>query len=114
MHGFLPYARAHELLELGPFGFAAEPWATTSGNPPIGLGPDVFDSELFQLSPPTRFASAYGPALRDADNLTTLLNSNVTEIVLDPSGQRVDSLSVATLARFGSAVNRVPVVCLRA
>lgn len=105
-----PYARAHELLELGPFGFGAEPWATISGNPPIALGPDVFGSELFQLSPPTRFASSYGPALRDADNLTTLLYSNVTEIVLDPSGQRVDSLSVATLAGNRFAVKARAVV----
>ena len=92
------YARAHEILELGPFGYEAEPYADLSKSPPLPLAPDTFRSELFQVSPPTRFASRYGPELQRDDNVTVLLHSNLLELTLDESGRRVRTLSVGTLA----------------
>jgi choline dehydrogenase-like flavoprotein len=91
------YAEAQRLCQLGPFGYGIEDW------PWRGIVPRVFPhgrlrSMTMHLSPPTRFAEAYGEELRDADSVTIYLGANAVEIETATRATDVRSIRAACLS----------------
>jgi choline dehydrogenase-like flavoprotein len=78
------YPRAHELLELGPFGYQPE-WLEPAG----GLLPlsDQLVDRVFRFSaPPTYFGETYRAELQAASNVDIWLHANLVDIELDVDG----------------------------
>ena len=105
------YARATAICQLGS-GLTADDFddsavwqrrADGEGSDwqPVDLPSDDFVTRFFIYSAPTRFGDVYRGEIGRAANITTYLNSNVTEIVPDTTAQRVERLSVATLGVDG-------------
>ena len=92
------YERAQALLELGPFAYDSQTWATDERRP-ARFSDDTLRNAVLQQSPPTRFGQAYREELRRAPNVRTYLNANVLEIETAPEGRRVTRLRVASLER---------------
>jgi choline dehydrogenase-like flavoprotein len=90
------YARAHEVCQLGPYAY--EPALLSDGQiQPFPLSPNRVKTDMFQISPPTRFGSVYRKTILGAPNILTLLHAPVEEIEIeDPSVER----SVASRARI--------------
>nr|WP_298682219.1 GMC family oxidoreductase [uncultured Dongia sp.] len=105
------YARATTICQLGAGLTAGDfddsaAWRLRAGGKSlnwqsIDLPGDDFVTRFFIYSKPTHFGEAYGGEIGRATNITTYLNSNVTEIVPDAAVQRVERLTVATLGVEG-------------
>lgn len=93
------YARASSLCELNSTDFDAhEAWLDRGNNAAMPLpGGDVI-TRYFLYSPPTRFGITYRETLRNAPNIKTLLNANVTNIAANAEATKVESLKIATLS----------------
>lgn len=93
---FMP---AHEFCELGPPDYSVQRWQAP-GQDPLPLPLDEFPAAVFQFSsPPTHFGKKYRQELLVAPKVTTLLRSNVLEIIPTESVRAVDHLRVASLRR---------------
>lgn len=57
-----------------------------------------FQNTVFQHSPETNFGDTYRERLLGAQNVTTFLYANLTEILLAKGSRRIDRLEVATLS----------------
>ena len=83
------YPDAAGLCQLGPAGFDdLEFWRRRPAGQELralDLDSDRLRTALFQVSPPTRFAETYGPALRAAANVQVVLNANVIELLPTPT-----------------------------
>jgi choline dehydrogenase-like flavoprotein len=90
------YARAQVLCGLGVFDYEAERWHS-EGCAPLPLPSDLVETQLFQLSPPTRFGREYRRAVQDARDVRVLLHAPCTELVPDAAGRRIAVLRAATL-----------------
>ncbi len=95
-----PYYRAAQTIcQLGPYNYDdLSPWLRACGLTSLGLDPRRLKTELFQVSPPTRFGPVYQSALEQAANVTVLLHANVLEIRADDTGARVTGVRATTLA----------------
>jgi choline dehydrogenase-like flavoprotein len=97
------YPRAQQLVQAGPFIYDDAAVWTPSQGAPLTLGRGGVDTTYFQFSKqsedvlPTNFGTEYANQLKQAPNLTVLLNANVTGIRLSPDAGHVDHLDVATL-----------------
>lgn len=58
-------------------------------------GPDARSALLERWSPPTNFATRYGPTLRKAQNVTVLLGANALAFSIGSSDRKVESVQVA-------------------
>ena len=84
------YEKAQSLVELGPYAYdTLEPWLRECGLTAPALDPRKLKTALFQISPPTRFGSAFHDALKQAGNVTVMLHANAIEIQAEPGGGRV-------------------------
>lgn len=84
-----PYiARTHQVLDLGPTEYALDKLAPASHRQ-LGLAADAFEHQVWRISAPTRFGPKYQSALEQSGNIRVLLNANVTELLLDASGERI-------------------------
>jgi choline dehydrogenase-like flavoprotein len=75
------YARAHKILELGPYKWSASDWQ--EGNPdrvPLPLDPQVAFTKMWQFSPPTRFGTKDRSAIVDSPNIHLYTHANVVEV----------------------------------
>ena len=93
------YDRAQPVCDLGPNNYDLAYWEKQ--NPSFQHLP--FDTskvrtKMWQKSPPTRFGVKYRKAILDASNVHLYTFANVTEIVLNESGQDVTALKVKTLS----------------
>src|SRR6185503_14377540 len=92
------YARAHPLLDLGPYEYDAEQWRRrTPALVPLPLDPRVAWTKMWQFSRPTRFGTRYRDAILRAKNVHLYTHANVCEIHANESATAVDSLRVRTL-----------------
>lgn len=91
------YARAHPYLELGEYSYSADEWDSTLYGEPLAVPQELLEHAVYQQSPPTRFAEVYNDAIDQAENVRCLLHANVTDIVLDDTGNAVGHLEVKTL-----------------
>lgn len=92
------YERAQMLVEAGPFHYDdIAYWEGKSGGKVLPLDRFKVETRFFQYSPPTRFGSRYKAELTIAQNVTVILNVNVTDIQTDESGQTVTGLELKRL-----------------
>ena len=109
------FARAQSLVEAGPWLYEKGDAAMASNGPVLPLGKGGVYTSWFQFSKtrdsiyPTYFGHRYEGDLKQAANITTLLQANVTAIRLAPEANRVDHLDVATLNSQGGAGNHLTV-----
>ena len=82
------YERAHLICQLGPYEYSPEYWSK-SGARNIIKRDTPLETIVFQYSPPTNFATTYGDLIDQAPNITTLLNANIIELILDAYQQKV-------------------------
>ena len=94
------YPKANRVCEAGEFAYTASAAFSKPAPPMIkGFRSDNFTDEgLERFSCPTNFAARYGHKLKAAANVRVLLHANVTNISLNETADRVDSLSVQTLS----------------
>lgn len=107
------YSRANELSEAGRFSYRAED-ALGPSAPPLIRGFDsqrILTNGLERFSCPTHFGKRYEKQLSLSLHVRVLLGANCTGIRLQPQGNEVRTVDVATLAgtRF-SATCRATVV----
>lgn len=95
------YARAHPLCELGPYRYDAPYWTDLGPGSPLPLGPGRIATTMFQFSPRTNFGSRYRDDVTGAPNITTLIHSSVTELLVPGDGAGVNAARVRTLAGNG-------------
>jgi choline dehydrogenase-like flavoprotein len=92
------YARAHRLLDLGPYEYDADDWAKRDASlVPLPLDPDAVWSKMWQFSPPTRFGTKYRDAIVNARNVHLYTHANVCEVEANEELTAVDGLRVRTL-----------------
>jgi choline dehydrogenase-like flavoprotein len=91
------YRRAHDVLQLGPFDYAPLHWGLAESDIPAPFRGPHFLCQILQVSPPTRFAPDYGPALREAQRLTVYMNANALRFETDETNSTVQRLSVGVL-----------------
>ncbi|MBV9174152.1 MAG: GMC family oxidoreductase [Chloroflexi bacterium] len=92
------YARAQVVCQIGPPTYELQDWEEPDAQE-LPLDPQCIDTQLFQISPPTRFARAYREAIFSAPNITTLLHANVLEIDTTDNTRVATSVRIATFNR---------------
>jgi choline dehydrogenase-like flavoprotein len=90
------YLKALPVCEIGPYSFDARTWKNWGIVPPA-FNPEKIQSHFWQNSPPTRFGQVYREELKSAENITVLLNANVTHIRTDDSGEKVTHVDIGAL-----------------
>ena len=90
------YERAQPIAQLGPYAYDIKPWETEQ-DPQLPLAGDRLITAIFQKSPPTQFGAVYRSELDKADNVTTYLNANITDIDTNETAIKVTRLRIATL-----------------
>jgi choline dehydrogenase-like flavoprotein len=94
------YTRANALCEAGAFAYTTNA-AFGSAALPIVEGftsPDFSTNRLERFSCPTNFAARYVHKLKASHNVQVVLHANLTQIVLDESGTRVEQLLLRTMS----------------
>ena len=92
------YARAHRVLELGPYEYEAAQWQRRdAAMVPLPLDPAVAWTKIWQFSPPTRFGAKYRDAITSAPNVRLYTHANVCELRANESVTAVDGLRARTL-----------------
>ncbi len=89
------YRGAHEYCQLGPVEYGSRYWSGVANNTALEFDPEIFRTQIRQMSP-TRFASAFRESLEESHNVSTYLNANVTNIILDDIGNSVSHVVVKT------------------
>lgn len=97
------YPRANALCEAGEYDYSAASSVPGGMRPMIaGFAPAHFSTDgIERFSAPTDFAARYGHRLRTSQAVRVVLGANATELLTDPSGQRVDKVVVRRLAGGG-------------
>jgi choline dehydrogenase-like flavoprotein len=98
------YARAQPYLDLGPYRYAWEDWRSAILHPALPLDPSRVVTDVYQQSPPTRFAEKYREAIETEPRIDCWLHANLTSITLRDGSDAVESVTVSTL---GGHVARV-------
>ena len=92
------YARAHDVLELGPFEWSSGYWAGTSdARVELPFDPERVVTKMWQFSPPTRFNTKYRDALVNAPNIRLYTHANVTNIATNEAVTEVNALEIKCL-----------------
>lgn len=92
------YAKAQEVLLLGPFDYRPASWGIQPGLIPAPFNGPHFECGLWQVSREPRLSIVYGPMLKQAPAVTVFLNANAEHLVADDAGRTVQQLGVATLS----------------
>ncbi|MDH3402424.1 MAG: GMC family oxidoreductase [Acidobacteriota bacterium] len=85
------YARACELLQISPFDYDQ---ATAGAHRRLLDGDEVFETNFFHISPPTRFAQAYRRPLEESAKIRVVTNANVRRIEVDSDARHAVGLDV--------------------
>jgi len=91
------YKQALPICELGPYVFDERNWKNLEIEPPP-LNPAKIQSHFWQSSKsvesnsPIRFGIVYRDELKNAENIKVFLNANVTNINVEITGQRSQTL----------------------
>jgi len=93
------YARAHEILELGPYQYDVDYWQKQDPSL-ISLPVDksIVWNKVWQFSPPTRFGTKYRDTIINAANIHLYTYANVTDITLQENGNAVKEVTVKNYA----------------
>ena len=91
------YARAHALCGLGPYDYRVTRWARDPSSRLPTAGDPLVDEMLLQIAP-TRFGAAHRGALRDAANVTVMLDAHVLGLMMNAAGTVARGVRIATPA----------------
>ncbi|MGO9932827.1 MAG: FAD-dependent oxidoreductase [Steroidobacteraceae bacterium] len=94
------YARANAICEAGAFAYTTGAAFGTAALPIVDgfTSPDFSTHHLERFSCPTNFAARYAHKLKHTQNVQVILHANLTQIILDESGTRVEHLLLRTLS----------------
>ena len=105
------YEQAHAILDLGPPVDEARIFGEL-GIRDLDLDPAKLRPQIWLLSPPTRFATRYGPVLEQAANVRVLLHANVVNLATNAAASHLDRVEVRTLeGKRASIFARRVVLC---
>jgi len=91
------YARAQQLVELGPYEYGADFWeAQDSSINRLPLG-DTFWTKMWQFSPPTQFGKKYRDAIAQAPNIHLYTHAAVCELVANEGVTALQQLEIRTV-----------------
>ncbi len=92
------YRQAHKILNLDKYDYDIRTWSPKSQEL-YPLSREKFVQSLWQfVKQPTGFGERHRKAIRESGNIRALLHANATGIRLEPSGKRVRSIELASLA----------------
>lgn len=97
------YARAHKVIEIGPFDYRCPPTAERLGLNLLPLDPRMVKSQLSRYHA-QNFGPRYAEELDEAPNITVFLYATVMSINLDEHKRFVSDVEVRTLAGNGFQV----------
>lgn len=105
------YPRAGQIMGLRDTAFEEDIHATFGIRRPA-FDPAIAECIYSRWAPEPNFSVLYRPKLDAAENITLLLRANVTQIIPDASGTRIDSLELKNLSGLTRTVRaRQFVVC---
>ena len=91
------YARAHRVLELGPYDYDVDRWRRR--NPslvPLPLDARAVWTKIWQFSPPTRMGTRYRDEIVRARNVHLLTHANVCEVETNETASAVSGVRIRT------------------
>ncbi|HEY0292763.1 MAG TPA: FAD-binding protein, partial [Hansschlegelia sp.] len=91
------YARAQSYLDLGPFKYDFADWQAMLPGKALPLDPAKVFTDIYQQSPPTRFAEKFDQAIKTDPRIDCWLHANLTDIVLKDGSDAVERVVVSTL-----------------
>lgn len=91
------YERAQPIVEAGSYRYDRRLWGEI-GAPLHAFDPGLLALTFWQKSPPTRFGQRYRDELARAGNVKALLGANLVEMALAEGGQRLEAITLASLA----------------
>jgi choline dehydrogenase-like flavoprotein len=93
------YRRAQAICEAGPYDYDLERWRERIDRPlgDLPLRGGTIETQLAQLSPPTRFGKRYADELDAAPTVQLVLHANATEILTDADGTTATGVRARTL-----------------
>lgn len=91
------YHRASKVIELHDTNFETSWLEDQLAEERLPLSPAAFHSHLMRYSPPTRFGPTYHDHLRDAENITVVLNANVLELQANEAVDHLAQVKCGTL-----------------
>jgi choline dehydrogenase-like flavoprotein len=93
------YARAQKVLDLGPYEYDVQYWQQLDPSLKSLLPPNgIVWNKVWQFSPPTRFNTKYGDAVRKSRNIHLYTYSNLTEITANESVSAIEKLTARNLS----------------
>jgi choline dehydrogenase-like flavoprotein len=92
------YEQAVSVTQLGPFEFGHPYWASRGAAAPF-LESDAVLTRMIQIAWPLSFGEVYRDELRAADNVRTVLHSNVVRMNTDDAGTTITDVDVSTLSK---------------
>ena len=97
------YARAHNVVELGPYEYEPAYWEQQDGAyKRIPLDENIVRTKIWQFSPPTRFNTKYRDALVEAPNVHLYTHASVCDLRCNENVNRVREAVVKTHAVAGA------------
>ncbi len=100
------YEQAQPVVELGPFEYGPRAWGDAAGTAPPALG-EILQPQVFQYSPPTRFAERYRAELERNAQVQVVTHATATRVQMAPEGDRCEGV------RFGAPGGRQQMVRAR-
>jgi choline dehydrogenase-like flavoprotein len=94
-----PYIeRTQQILELGKYDYdSLEEYASQLGFKTLPLDSSRLISVMKHQSPPTRFNTAYRKQMKDSENISVFLHSNVLELLTNESASHITGADVACI-----------------
>ena len=89
------YDRAQEICRTAPVSYDIETWIRSKGYSVLPLDPSVMETIVFKFCSKNPFVNDYADAVKNANEIKTLIFSNVIAIDLDDSARKVSGLTVA-------------------
>ena len=99
------YARAHEILDLGPYNYDPAFWQARDPDfNPLPFDKKVVWDKIWQFSPPTRFNTKFRDPVSQARNIQLYTYANVTDILAD---EHVGHIKEVTVNNFEGKTHAV-------
>lgn len=98
------YARAQGYLDLGPYRYDWADWKSVVPHPALPLDPAKVFTDVYQQSPPTRFAEKYRDDIENEPRIACWLHANLTDVTLVDGSDEVASLKIENYAGHAATV----------
>ncbi|MCO4097895.1 MAG: GMC family oxidoreductase [Gemmatimonas sp.] len=89
------YARAHPLLDLGPYAYDVPHWQQRDARRELlPLDRTVLQEKLWQFSAPTRFGSKFHDPIVQSPNVHLYTHANVVQVVANEAASAIEAVTV--------------------